>query len=62
MDMGIINAGALPVYDDIEPELLKLCEALLWNKDADSTEKLLEYAQVLEWGYLNATFSAQFVV
>ena len=46
MDMGIINAGALPVYDDIEPQLLKLCESLLWNTDPDATEKLLEYTQV----------------
>ena len=45
MDMGIVNAGCLPVYDDIEPELLKLCEALLWNSDPDGTEKLLAYAQ-----------------
>ncbi|KAI8787934.1 methionine synthase-like [Biomphalaria glabrata] len=45
LDMGIVNAGALPVYDDIEPELLKLCENLLWNKDPDGTEKLLAYAQ-----------------
>lgn len=46
MDMGIVNAGALPVYDDIEPKLLELCENLLWNKDPDGTEKLLVYAQV----------------
>ncbi|GFO49161.1 methionine synthase, partial [Plakobranchus ocellatus] len=45
MDMGIVNAGALPVYDDIEAQLLKLCEDVLWNKDPDATEKLLEYAQ-----------------
>lgn len=44
MDMGIVNAGCLPVYDDIEPELLKLCEALLWNTDPECTEKLLAYA------------------
>ena len=46
MDMGIVNAGQLPVYDDIEPALLKLCEDLLWNRDPDGTEKLLTYAQV----------------
>jgi hypothetical protein len=46
MDMGIVNAGCLPVYDDIEPKLLELCENLLWNKDPDGTEKLLVYAQV----------------
>ncbi|XP_022242378.1 methionine synthase-like [Limulus polyphemus] len=45
MDMGIVNAGKLPLYDDIEPELLHLCENLLWNRDPQGTEKLLEYAQ-----------------
>ncbi|KAF2351973.1 Cobalamin (vitamin B12)-binding domain [Trinorchestia longiramus] len=45
MDMGIVNAGCLPVYDDIEPELLKLCESLLFNTDPNGTEKLLQYAQ-----------------
>ena len=44
MDMGIVNAGCLPVYDDIEPELLRLCETLLWNTDPDCTEKLLAFA------------------
>lgn len=46
MDMGIVNAGSLPVYDDIHKELLQLCENLIWNKDPDATEKLLHYAQV----------------
>lgn len=46
MDMGIVNAGNLPVYDDIDKELLLLCENLIWNRDADATEKLLVYAQV----------------
>ncbi|KAK5851364.1 hypothetical protein PBY51_002166 [Eleginops maclovinus] len=45
MDMGIVNAGNLPVYDDIDKELLLLCENLIWNKDAEATEKLLTYAQ-----------------
>ncbi|XP_028991030.1 methionine synthase [Betta splendens] len=45
MDMGIVNAGSLPVYDDIDKELLLLCENLIWNRDADATEKLLTYAQ-----------------
>jgi len=44
--MAIVNAGNLPVYDDIEPKLLQLCEDLLWNKDPNCTEKLLQYAQV----------------
>ncbi|XP_003215894.2 methionine synthase isoform X1 [Anolis carolinensis] len=45
MDMGIVNAGNLPVYDDIHKELLQLCEDLIWSKDSDATEKLLHYAQ-----------------
>ena len=46
LDMAIVNAGNLPVYDDIEPKLLELCENVLWNKDPSVTEKLLQYAQV----------------
>lgn len=45
MDMGIVNAGNLPVYDDINKELLLLCENLIWNRDPEATEKLLTYAQ-----------------
>lgn len=45
MDMGIVNAGCLPVYDDIEAKLLELSETLLWDKDPEGTEKLLAYAQ-----------------
>ncbi|XP_059964290.1 methionine synthase isoform X4 [Mesoplodon densirostris] len=45
MDMGIVNAGSLPVYDDIHKELLQLCEDLIWNRDPEATEKLLQYAQ-----------------
>ncbi|MEQ2205686.1 hypothetical protein XENOCAPTIV_009276 [Xenoophorus captivus] len=45
MDMGIVNAGNLPVYDDIDKELLLLCENLIWNRDVDATDKLLTYAQ-----------------
>lgn len=45
--MGIVNAGNLPVYDDIPKDLLILCEDVLWNKNLQATEKLLEYAQVM---------------
>lgn len=48
MDMGIVNAGNLPVYDDIQKDLLQLCEDLIWNRDSEATEKLLRYAQVKE--------------
>lgn len=48
--MAIVNAGNLPVYDDIDKKLLDLCEAVLWNTDPNSTEKLLEHAQSLGKG------------
>ncbi|KAK6738434.1 hypothetical protein RB195_020504 [Necator americanus] len=45
MDMGIVNAGALPVYEDIPKDLLILIEDLLFNRDPDATEKMLVVAQ-----------------
>ncbi|KAL3174426.1 hypothetical protein MRX96_041006 [Rhipicephalus microplus] len=45
MDMGIVNAGCLPVYDTIDPELLELCEAVVMNTDPEATEKLVEYSK-----------------
>ena len=45
MDMGIVNAGALPVYDDIDPELRELCEDVVLNRRPDATERLLEAAE-----------------
>ena len=44
MDMGIVNAGALPVYDDIPKELLELVEDCILNRRPDATERLLAYA------------------
>lgn len=43
--MGIVNAGGLPIYDDIPKDLLELCENSVWDKDDMSTEKLLIYAE-----------------
>jgi 5-methyltetrahydrofolate--homocysteine methyltransferase len=45
MDMGIVNAGALPIYTEIDPTLLKLVEDAILNRTPDATEKLLEFAQ-----------------
>ncbi|CAG8669330.1 8054_t:CDS:10, partial [Cetraspora pellucida] len=45
LDMGIVNAGFLTIYDDIPKDLLQLCEDAVWNKDPDVTEKILVYAQ-----------------
>lgn len=44
LDMGIVNAGALPLYNDIPKELRDLCESAILNTDHGSTEKLLAYA------------------
>ena len=44
MDMGIVNAGQLAVYDSIDPELRERCEDVILNRRADSTERLLETA------------------
>jgi len=42
MDMGIVNAGQLAIYDDIDPELRDLCENVILNKSASATEELLQ--------------------
>jgi len=44
MDMGIVNAGALPLYDDLDPELRERVEDVVLNRRADGTERLLEIA------------------
>jgi len=45
MDMGIVNAGALPIYDDLDPELRERVEDVVLNRRADGTERLLEIAE-----------------
>ena len=42
LDMGIVNAGLLMVYEDIEPELLERVEDVIWNRRPDATERLVE--------------------
>ncbi|MCM2399003.1 methionine synthase [Rhizobium sp. S95] len=44
MDMGIVNAGQLAVYESIDPELREACEDVVLNRRADATERLLEIA------------------
>src|SRR5204863_41532 len=44
LDMGIVNAGQLVVYEDIEPELLARAEDVLFTRRPDATERLVEYA------------------
>jgi 5-methyltetrahydrofolate--homocysteine methyltransferase len=45
MDMGIVNAGQLALYDDIDPELRKLVEDVILNRRSDATDRLLEAAE-----------------
>jgi 5-methyltetrahydrofolate--homocysteine methyltransferase len=45
MDMGIVNAGALPIVDDLDPELRERVEDVVLNRRADGTERLLEIAE-----------------
>jgi 5-methyltetrahydrofolate--homocysteine methyltransferase len=44
MDMGIVNAGDLPVYDDIDPELREAVEDVILNRRKDGTERLISLA------------------
>jgi 5-methyltetrahydrofolate--homocysteine methyltransferase len=44
LDMGIVNAGQLVVYEDIEPELLERVEDVIFDRREDATERLVEYA------------------
>jgi 5-methyltetrahydrofolate--homocysteine methyltransferase len=44
LDIGIVNAGQLVVYEDIAPELLELVEDVIFDRREDATERLVEYA------------------
>ena len=48
MDMGIVNAGMLEVYEEIEPELKALVEDVLLNRRSDATERLVDYGEKLK--------------
>ena len=48
MDMGIVNAGMLEVYEEIEPELKLLVEDVLLNRRPDATERLVEFGESLK--------------
>lgn len=53
MDMGIVNAGQLVVYDEIEPQLRDLCEDVILNRNNDNneaTEKLIAFAETVKAG------------
>lgn len=48
MDMGIVNAGQLLVYDQIPDDLRELCEDVILNRKADATEKLIVFAETVK--------------
>jgi len=48
MDMGIVNAGQLQVYEQIDPELKELCEDVILNRKEDATDKLLAFAETVK--------------
>ena len=48
MDMGIVNAGQLVVYDEIEPTLKQLCEDVILNRNPEATDKLLAFAETVK--------------
>ena len=51
MDMGIVNAGQLVVYDEIEPQLREMCEDVILNRNNDNneaTEKLIAFAETVK--------------
>ncbi len=48
MDMGIVNAGQLEIYEEIEPELKVLVEDVLLNRRPDATERLVEFGEALK--------------
>ncbi|MDP9159221.1 MAG: methionine synthase [Acidobacteriota bacterium] len=48
MDMGIVNAGMLEVYEEIDPELKVLVEDVLLNRRPDATERLVEFGETLK--------------
>ncbi len=45
LDMAIVNAGQLDIYDDIDPELRLACEDVILNRDPDATERLITLAE-----------------
>lgn len=48
LDMGIVNAGQIDVYENVEPELKKLIEDVIFNRSPEATEKLIQKAESLK--------------
>jgi len=50
LDMAIVNAGALPVYDDIPKDLLEHVEDIIFNRRPDATERMVNFAETVKSG------------
>jgi 5-methyltetrahydrofolate--homocysteine methyltransferase len=48
LDMGIVNAGMITVYEQIAPDLLEHVEDVLWNRRPDATERIITFAESLK--------------
>lgn len=48
LDMGIVNAGMIQIYDEIEPQLRELCEDAVLNRRPDATERLVNFAETVK--------------
>jgi 5-methyltetrahydrofolate--homocysteine methyltransferase len=59
MDMGIVNAGMLEVYEEIQPELKELVEDVLLNRRPDATERLIQFGEALKAAGSGETASEQ---
>jgi len=59
MDMGIVNAGVIPSYDEIDVELREKIEDLLFDKNDDAAQNLLDFAQTLKNDNVKETKTAQ---
>ena len=55
LDMGIVNAGQLVVYEDIPKDLLELVEDIIFNRRPDATERLVEFAATVKGAGTNAS-------
>ena len=59
LDMGIVNAGQLGVYEEIPKDLLELLEDVLFNRRPDSTERLVDYAEKVKQGKIAGSSGGQ---
>ena len=59
LDMGIVNAGMLEVYEEIEPELRELVEDVLLNRRPDATERLVDHGEKLKARSAGVTTTAK---